>query len=103
LVVEQPRLGEQQLSLPSALSRSRPRRCRHHVAQIAGHAGNIDRKPEAFMGGFGSGWQGSKKATVDGSLVLTASSLVVATQQAPSRKHWRKECVTSSAQAFELL
>ena len=28
------------------------------------------------MGGFGSGWQGSKKATVEGSLVLTASSLV---------------------------
>ena len=27
------------------------------------------------MGGFGSGWQGSKKATVEGSLVLTASSL----------------------------
>jgi hypothetical protein len=28
------------------------------------------------MGGFGSGWQGSKKATVECSLVLTASSLV---------------------------
>jgi hypothetical protein len=28
------------------------------------------------MGGYGSGWQGAKKATVEGSLVLTASSLV---------------------------
>ena len=28
------------------------------------------------MGGYGSGWQGSKKATVEGSLVLTASALV---------------------------
>jgi hypothetical protein len=28
------------------------------------------------MGGYGSGWQGTKKATVEGSLVLTASSLV---------------------------
>jgi hypothetical protein len=28
------------------------------------------------MGGYGSGWQGSKKSTVEGSLVLTASSLV---------------------------
>ena len=28
------------------------------------------------MGGYGSGWQGSKKATVEGSLVLTAASLV---------------------------
>jgi hypothetical protein len=28
------------------------------------------------MGGYGSGWQGAKKATVEGSLVLTAASLV---------------------------
>lgn len=28
------------------------------------------------MGGYGSGWQGSKKATVEGSLVLTAFALV---------------------------
>ena len=28
------------------------------------------------MGGYGSGWQGSKKATVEGSLVLSFSSLV---------------------------
>jgi hypothetical protein len=28
------------------------------------------------MGGWGSGWQGAKKATVESSLVLTASSLV---------------------------
>jgi hypothetical protein len=28
------------------------------------------------LGGYGSGWQGSKKATVEGSLVLTASALV---------------------------
>src|SRR6201996_9031455 len=28
------------------------------------------------MGGFGSGWQGPRKATVEGSLVLTASKLV---------------------------
>lgn len=28
------------------------------------------------MGGYGSGWQGAKKATVEGSLVLTACSLV---------------------------
>ena len=28
------------------------------------------------MGGYGSGWQGSKKATVEGSLVLTASALL---------------------------
>jgi hypothetical protein len=28
------------------------------------------------MGGYGSGWQGAKKATVESSLVLTASSLV---------------------------
>ena len=28
------------------------------------------------MGGFGSGWQGSKKATVETSLILTASTLV---------------------------
>jgi hypothetical protein len=28
------------------------------------------------MGGYGSGWQGATKATVEGSLVLTASSLV---------------------------
>jgi hypothetical protein len=28
------------------------------------------------MGGYGSGWQDSKKATVEGSLVLTASVLV---------------------------
>ena len=28
------------------------------------------------MGGNGSGWQGSKKATVEGSLVLTVSALV---------------------------
>ena len=28
------------------------------------------------MGGYGSGWQGSKKATVEGSLVLIASALV---------------------------
>ena len=28
------------------------------------------------MGGYGSGWLGSKKATVEGSLVLTASALV---------------------------
>jgi hypothetical protein len=28
------------------------------------------------MGGYGSGWQGAKKATVEGSLALTASSLV---------------------------
>jgi hypothetical protein len=27
-------------------------------------------------GGFGSGWQRAKKATVEGSLVLTASALV---------------------------
>ena len=34
------------------------------------------RLSEAFMGGYGSGWQGAKKATVEGSLVLTAASLV---------------------------
>ena len=28
------------------------------------------------MGGYGSGWRGAKKATVEGSLVLTAASLV---------------------------
>ena len=28
------------------------------------------------MGGYGSGWQGATKATVEGSLVLTAASLV---------------------------
>jgi hypothetical protein len=28
------------------------------------------------LGGLGSGWQGSKKATVEGSLVLTASTLI---------------------------
>ena len=28
------------------------------------------------MGGYGSGWQGAKKATVEGSLILTAASLV---------------------------
>ena len=28
------------------------------------------------MGGYGSGWHGAKKATVEGSLVLTAASLV---------------------------
>ena len=28
------------------------------------------------MGGYGSGWQGAKKATVESSLVLTAASLV---------------------------
>jgi hypothetical protein len=28
------------------------------------------------MGGYGSGWRGAKKATVESSLVLTASSLV---------------------------
>ena len=28
------------------------------------------------MGGYGSGWQGAKKATLEGSLVLTAASLV---------------------------
>ena len=33
-------------------------------------------KSEATLGGYGSGWQGSKKATVEGSLVLTASALV---------------------------
>jgi hypothetical protein len=29
-----------------------------------------------FMGGHGSGWKGSKKATVESSLVLSASALV---------------------------
>jgi hypothetical protein len=44
---------------------------------IGGFAGPNDLgKPEATLGGFGSGWQGSKKATVEGSLVLTASALV---------------------------
>ena len=28
------------------------------------------------MGGCGSGWQGAKKATLEGSLVLTAAALV---------------------------
>jgi hypothetical protein len=28
------------------------------------------------LGGLGSGWQGSKKATVEGSLVLSASTLI---------------------------
>ena len=44
---------------------------------IGGFAGPNDLgKPEATLGGYGSGWQGSKKATVEGSLVLTASALV---------------------------
>jgi hypothetical protein len=44
---------------------------------IGGFAGPDDLgKPEATLGGYGSGWQGSKKATVEGSLVLTASALV---------------------------
>ena len=33
-------------------------------------------KAAFFMGGWGSGWQGAKKATVESSLVLAASSLV---------------------------
>src|SRR4029450_1830243 len=33
-------------------------------------------KSDATLGGYGSGWQSSKKATVEGSLVLTASVLV---------------------------
>jgi len=38
---------------------------------IGGFAGPNDLgKPEATLGGYGSGWQGSKKATVEGSLVL---------------------------------
>ena len=44
---------------------------------IGGFAGPNDLgKPETTLGGYGSGWQGSKKATVEGSLVLTASVLV---------------------------
>ena len=44
---------------------------------IGGFAGPNDLgKPEATLGGYVSGWQGSKKATVEGSLVLTASALV---------------------------
>ena len=35
------------------------------------------------MGGYGSGWQGAKKATVEGSLVLTAASLVRKTALVP--------------------
>src|SRR3954465_12365636 len=47
------------------------------MAEIGDFAGPNDLgKPEATLGGFGSGWQGSKKATVEGSLVLTASALV---------------------------
>jgi hypothetical protein len=33
-------------------------------------------KVEAFMGGYGSGWQGAKKLTVEESRVLTISSLM---------------------------
>jgi hypothetical protein len=45
--------------------------------RIGGFAGPNDLgKPETTLGGYGSGWQGSKKATVEGSLVLTASALV---------------------------
>jgi hypothetical protein len=41
-------------------------------------------------GGLGSGWQGSKKATVEGSLVLTVSSLIRkrALNPAPGHASW---------------
>ena len=38
------------------------------------------------MGGYGSGWQGAKKATVEGSLVLTASLLVRKKALVPSAR-----------------
>jgi len=39
-------------------------------------ANDLGERGSNFLSGLGSGWQGSKKATVEGSLVLTVSSLI---------------------------